>query len=133
MADQRIVIFDGVCNLCNGAVAFIIARDPARRFRFAPMQTDAARALIERHYAPDAELDTFLLIKDGACLARSDAALAIARELSRPWPLLGVLAIVPRPVRDAAYNLIARRRYRLFGRRDTCMTPGPDVRDRFLS
>lgn len=133
MADERVVIFDGVCNFCNGTVDFIIARDRGRRFRFAPMQTDAARALIDRYYAPGVEPDTFLLIRDGTCLVRSDAAVAIARELTWPWPLLGALAIVPRPIRDACYGLFARHRYRLFGRRDACRTPGPEIRDRFLS
>lgn len=132
MDSPYVVIFDGVCNLCNGTVRFIIARDPERRFRFAPMQSDAARALIDRHYAPVTELDTFLVIKDDACLVRSDAALAVARELTWPWPLLGALAVVPKGFRDYLYGVLARRRYKLFGRRDECIVPAESVRDRFL-
>lgn len=132
MDSPYVVVFDGVCNLCNGTVRFIIARDPERKFRFAPMQSDAARALIDRHYAPGAELDTFLVIKGDSCLVRSDAALAIAGELPWPWPLVGAFKALPRPLRDAVYNAVARRRYRLFGRTDACMVPAEDVSDRFL-
>lgn len=132
MERSYIIIFDGVCNLCNGTVAFIIRHDPARKFRFAPMQSAAARALIERHYEPVTELDTFLLIQGDTCLVRSDAALAIAGELTWPWRLLAGLRIVPRTVRDYVYRLVARNRYNLFGKREVCMVPGRDVRDRFL-
>jgi len=127
-----VVVYDGVCNLCNGIVRFIIRHDSGRKFRFAPMQSEAGRSLIDRHYEPDAELDTFLVIGGGVCRVRSDAALAIVRELDRPWPLLGGLRCVPGPVRDFLYGLVARRRYRLFGRRESCRLPDPEVADRFL-
>lgn len=128
----RIVIFDGVCNLCSRAARFVIRHDRAGRFRFAPAQSDAGRRLLVRCGQDPDRLETFVLIKDGRACLRSDAALAIVRELDRPWPALGILRLVPRPWRDALYDLIARRRYRWFGRRDACLTPTADIRARFL-
>lgn len=133
MSARYTLVFDGVCNLCNGVVRFIVARDPEAKFRFVPMQSDAARPLIERHHGGRDELDTFLLVRDEECLTRSDAALAIARELPWPWPLLAAFKILPRALRDFAYDALASRRYRLFGRRDACVVPTPAVRDRFLA
>ncbi len=127
-----IIVYDGVCNLCNGVVRFIIERDPAARFRFAPMQGQAARALIEEYDLPGPVLETFVLIADGHCLVRSDAALAIARDLRQPWPLLTGCRHVPRPVRDFVYNFLAQRRYRWFGRRDECLIPDAEIASRFL-
>jgi len=132
MNGSCIVVFDGICNFCNGAVNFIIKRDPARKFRFVPMQSDTARTLMEQYYSPVDELDTFLLIKDGSCLVRTDAALAIAAELIWPWRLCAAFGVVPRTFRDYLYRLFARNRYRLFGRKASCMVPAPDIRDRFL-
>ena len=133
----NIVIFDGVCRFCSGTVDFVIARDPARKFKFAPMQSESARTLIEQHYrgcteSPNVDLETFLLIKDDRCLVRSDAALAIAGELAWPWPLLTGLRVVPRKLRDYAYDRFAASRYRLFGKRTTCRMPDASIRDRFL-
>jgi predicted DCC family thiol-disulfide oxidoreductase YuxK len=119
--DHPAILFDGVCNLCNGAVQFIIARDPSAQFRFAPLDSAAARSLIDE------------ATPRGQMYTRSAAALRIARRLRFPWPLLYGFIIVPRPLRDAVYDLIARHRYRWFGKRDTCMVPTPDLRSRFLA
>lgn len=127
-----LVLFDGVCNLCNGFVQFVIARDPHGRFQFAALQSETARRLLERHGAPDPLPDAIVLVEDGRLYTRSTAALRIARQLTFPWPLTAVCFVVPRPVRDWAYALIARRRYRWFGRRETCMMPTPELRARFL-
>ena len=132
MQGAYIVVFDGICNFCNGAVNFIIKRYPARKFKFAPMQSETARTLIEQYYSPVEELDTFLLIKDDACLVRTEAALAIAAELIWPWRLCAVFGVVPRTFRDCLYKLFASNRYTLFGRKESCMVPAPSVRDRFL-
>ena len=130
MADgaERIVLFDGVCNLCNGAVRFILARDPEARFRFASLQSDVARRLLNG--APPAE--TMVLIEAGKVHTKSDAALRIARQLHAPWPLLYGFVAIPRSLRDAVYDWVARHRYAWFGKRDVCMLPTPQMRGRFL-
>ncbi|HKW03130.1 MAG TPA: DCC1-like thiol-disulfide oxidoreductase family protein [Vicinamibacterales bacterium] len=115
---ERVVLFDGVCNLCNGLVQFIIRRDPHARFKFAAMTSF--------------EDDTLVLVEDGRKYVRSDAVLRIARRLRAPWPLLYAFIVVPRPLRDWAYDIVARRRYRWFGRREACMVPTPELRARFV-
>jgi predicted DCC family thiol-disulfide oxidoreductase YuxK len=127
-----LVLFDGVCNLCNGVVQFVIARDPRGRFQFGALQSAAARRVIEEHGAPDPLPDAIVLVEDGRLYTRSTAALRIARRLTFPWPLAAVFLAVPRPFRDRAYALVASRRYRWFGRRETCMVPTPELRARFI-
>ena len=134
MCDNRkIVIFDGVCNLCNAAVNHIIERDPESLFRFAPMQSDIAKTLIAQHQGPGFDSETILFIKNGVCYERSDAILEIMKELSGYGFRVGILKLTPKPIRDGLYYLIARNRYRLFGKREQCMMPTQDVRDRFLA
>jgi predicted DCC family thiol-disulfide oxidoreductase YuxK len=129
---QAVVLFDGVCHFCDAAVRFIIARDPTGRFRFASLQSPLAERLLEgRGCASDAR-DSIVLIEGEACFERSTAALRIARRLRWPWPILAVGLLVPRPMRDAAYDFVANRRYRWFGRREHCRIPGPEERARFL-
>ncbi len=127
-----VVLFDGVCNVCNGAVNFILERDPGGYFRFAALQSEAARPLLAAARLPATFLDNIVLVEDGACYARSTAALRIVRRLAWPWPLLYAAVIVPRPVRDFVYDWIAKNRYRWFGRRETCRLPAPAERERFL-
>lgn len=133
--EPAIILFDGVCNLCSRSVRFVIRRDPHARFRFAALQSDAARrACAGVGATPPAvvEPDTIIVIVNGRALERSDAALAIAARLGFPWRLLAALRIVPRPIRDAAYRFVARNRYRWFGRTDACMVPTPELRARFI-
>lgn len=132
MDNRYIVIFDGVCNFCNGAVNFIIKRDPNGVFAFTPMQSELALELMDRYSLPDLGEDTFVLIKDGHCFVFSSAALEISRDLTGFWCLFNVFRLVPTPIRDACYKLFARNRYKLFGRRDTCMVPSQEVRSRFV-
>ena len=129
---RHIVIFDGVCNFCNGSVNFIIKRDPRALFAFTPRQHRCGQSLIQEYKVPELAADAILLIKNGQCYLRTDAVLEITRDLSGLWFLLGVFKIVPRPLRDYFYNLFARNRYRLFGKRDSCMIPAADVRSRFI-
>ncbi len=117
------ILFDGVCNLCNGFVQFVIARDPEARFRFAALQSDAARRLVEGIGLAGPLPDSIILVDDGRAYVKSTAALRIARGLRAPWPLAYGLMAVPRWLRDEVYDLVARRRYRWFGRRDACMVP----------
>lgn len=129
---HAVVLFDGVCNLCAGVVRFVARRDPHARFRFASLQSDAARALLASAGAPSPLPDSIVLLEDGRVFVESDAALRIARGLRFPWPLLASLLALPRFVRDPAYRVVARRRYRWFGRKDSCMVPTPELRARFL-
>lgn len=126
------MLFDGLCNLCSGAVDFIIDRDPRAELRFAALQSDAARPLLARCGLPAEHPGSIVLVEDGRCYRRSTAALRIARRLTFPWPLLYALLLVPRPLRDAVYDWVARNRYGWFGKRDRCRTPTPDLRSRFL-
>jgi len=127
-----VVLFDGVCNLCNGSVRFVIERDPHKHFQFAPLQSETATTLIGGTANPLAMPDSIVLVDDGRLYVRSTAALRIARRLRFPWPLLWVFMAVPRPLRDWVYDVIARHRYGWFGKRDTCMVPTKEIRDRFL-
>ena len=126
------ILFDGVCNLCNGFVQFVIARDPQARFRFAALTSDAAQSLLRQSAVSTPVPDSIVLIEDGRAYFRSDAALRIVRHLTFPWPLLYAFAIVPRFIRDGVYDVVAARRYQWFGRRDVCMIPTPELRRRFL-
>ena len=129
--EPAVVLFDGVCNLCNGAVQFVIRRDPRERFRLAAQQSEAASALLSQ--AGSGPLpDSLVLVEEGRIWTRSAAVLRIARGLRWPWPLAYGLIVVPRPLRDWAYARIARNRYRWFGRRDSCMVPIPELQQRFL-
>ena len=128
-----VILFDGVCNLCSGAVQFVIARDPHAQFRFAALQSDAAAARL-RPFGHRGQLpDSVALIEGDRLYTGSTAVLRIARHLRAPWPLAYWLVAVPRPLRDWLYRLVARRRYRWFGRRESCFAPPSDLRDRFLS
>lgn len=135
MNNKHIIIFDGVCNLCNSSVNFIICRDPAAKFLFAPMQTELDESLLKQYYDDGTDIeniDTFLLIKNEQCFTKSDAALEIAKDLSSFWKLCVVFKIIPRTVRDIFYNLIARNRYAVFGKKDKCMIPSQELMSRFI-
>jgi predicted DCC family thiol-disulfide oxidoreductase YuxK len=129
-----LLLFDGVCNLCNGFVTFVIDRDPAAVFRFASLQSEAGRAALRAHgrTVPSGDPETILLIEDGRVYERSTAALRVARRLRGSCKLLYALRIVPRALRDAVYGWVARHRYGWFGRRDSCRVPTPALRARFL-
>jgi predicted DCC family thiol-disulfide oxidoreductase YuxK len=132
---SSIVLFDGVCNLCNASVQFIIDRDPAQRFRFAPLQSDFAKELLRERgvTVPEGDPDTIILVEGERVHVRSGAALRIARHLSGAWKLLAVFLVVPWFLRDLGYLIVAKLRYRLFGKSDTCRVPTPELRARFLA
>jgi predicted DCC family thiol-disulfide oxidoreductase YuxK len=126
-------LFDGVCHLCNGFVRFIIERDPAARFQFGALQSDAAqRLLASAGCSSPATPQALVLLEDGYAFTRSTAALRIVRRLSFPWPLAYGFVVIPRPLRDAIYDWVARHRDRWFGRLDRCAVPTPEQRRRFL-
>ncbi len=135
--EAPLILYDGVCGLCHRLVRFVLARDPAGRFRFAALQSTLARDILARHGRDPRDLDTLYLVlghgrPDERLLRRSDAALWILRELGGPWRAAGALRVVPARLRDLGYDLVARTRYRLFGRYDTCPLPDPRHRARFL-
>ena len=128
----RIVLFDGVCNVCNGAVNFIIDRDPESRFRFASLQSEAGRGLALRHGIGE-DVRTIVLIEDGKAYTESTAVLRLTRGLAGPWPLAYYAVFVPRVLRDVFYRWFAANRYKWFGKREVCRVPTPEIRERFLS
>lgn len=130
--DDRTLLFDGVCNLCNAWVRFVIRRDPGRRFRMASIQSEPGRAILRWAGLPEEDVDTMAFLDGGRVFTRSDAFLNAIRYFRWPWPWLAAAKVVPRPLRDWLYNRVARNRYRLFGRQDTCMLPSPEDRERFL-
>lgn len=132
---KGVILFDGVCNLCNASVQWVIERDPKGRFHFGALQSQAARAaLLDADPSVDVDglPDSVLLVDSDGVHQRSTAALRVARGLGFPYSLLWAAVIVPRPVRDWAYRLIARNRYRWFGRKDSCMVPTPELAERFI-
>ncbi len=127
-----VVVFDGVCNLCVGSVGFIVRHEKTPALRFAPIQSATGARLVRELGFDPADAKTFVIVEDGRAHVRSNAAIRLARYLRWPWRLLGAAWIVPRPIRDHAYDWVARNRYRWFGRRDTCLVPTPALRSRFL-
>lgn len=129
---DSIVLFDGVCNFCNHSVHFIIDRDLRRRYKFAALQSDIGRQLLAENHLDPATINSVVLLENGRCFTKSTAALRIAGNLRFPWRLCAALRIIPSFVRDPIYNLIAKNRYRLFGKSDACRIPTPALRERFL-
>lgn len=126
------MLFDGVCNFCNASVNFVIFRDKAGYFKFAPLQSEIGKELAAKHGIDKIETDSVIVVEDEKVYTHSSAALRIARKLDGIWSWVYTFIIVPRPIRDFFYKLFAKHRYRLFGRQDACMLPTPEVRARFL-
>lgn len=127
-----VILFDGVCNFCNGYVNYVIDHDPADYFRFASLQSEAGAALAGRHGIDVTELSTVVLIENGRAYARSGAVLRVLRRLTGPARLLWPLIVIPGPLRDAVYRFVAARRYRWFGKQEACRLPTEADRMRFL-
>ena len=130
---ERIVYFDGVCNVCNASVQFIIKRDKKARFKFAPLQGVNGQKILEKLNKDNTEFDTFILSENDKIYQKSTAALRVIKELSGLWPLLYGFIIIPAFIRDFFYGLIAGNRYRLFGKKESCMVPTPEIKSRFLT
>ena len=125
-------MFDGVCNFCNDSVNFIIEHDSKNHFRFASLQSEIGSELLAEHGFNPAFVDSIILIENQTAFIHSTAALKIARNLDGRWSRLYVFIIAPKFIRDFCYRLFAKYRYKLFGKRDNCMIPTPEVRERFL-
>jgi len=130
-AVRRILFFDGVCGLCNWSIDFVLNRDRRGDFQFAPLQGETAQALLEA--ADTADLNTMVLWVDGRTYRKSAAAVRVLWQLDPVWQCLGTLLwLIPLPIRNLGYTLVASNRYRLFGKKDTCRLPSPQERARFL-
>lgn len=132
MDNKNIILFDGVCNLCNGAVKFIIKNDTKNKFQFASLQSKIGQELLEKHHLSTINLDSFVLISDEKHFTRSTAALKVCQKLGKFWQLLYVFIVVPAFIRNFFYDYIAKNRYRWFGKNDACMMPTKAIKSRFL-
>ncbi|RYF87721.1 MAG: thiol-disulfide oxidoreductase DCC family protein [Chitinophagaceae bacterium] len=133
MTDAPIILFDGVCNLCNGSVQYVIKHDKAARFKFASLQSEAGQKLLLQHKLPVTDYNSFILVENGKIYTKSTAALMVAQQLDGVVKILYVFRIIPAFIRDAVYNFVAQNRYRFFGKKNQCMIPSPSLRNRFLN
>jgi predicted DCC family thiol-disulfide oxidoreductase YuxK len=130
--EHPILVFDGVCNLCNGAIQFIIPRDPEGKIRFAPLQSELGVDIRDQSGISTDNLETVVFVDDGLAYTKSDAAIRIGEQLGGVFRLLSLGRLVPRRLRDRIYDFVAENRYDWFGQKDQCMIPDEDVSDRFL-
>lgn len=127
----NIILFDGVCNLCNSSVQFIIKWDPNGYFSFAPLQEEAGKKLLATHHIKT-NMDSLILISNNTFYQKSSAALEICRHLQGGWKLLYAFKLIPRFIRDPLYTYIAKNRYKWFGKKTSCMIPTAENKKRFL-
>ncbi len=129
---KQIILFDGLCNLCNSSVQFIIKRDSKNRFKFSSLQSSFGSKKLQAFGLSSKDLYSIILVNEGTYLQKSDAALEIAKNLQQPWPLFYAFKIIPRFFRDWIYDLIAKNRYSWFGKKDSCMIPTQELKSRFI-
>jgi predicted DCC family thiol-disulfide oxidoreductase YuxK len=132
MHSEPVILFDGVCNFCNAAVNFVIKRDKHKVIKFASLQSEAGRIMIQRFSLPGEDMRSFLLVENNTVYNRSTAALKVCRYLNGLWPICYGMMIVPLFIRNGVYDWIAKNRYKWFGQRNECMVPTPDLKARFL-
>lgn len=132
MKNKKIILFDGVCNLCNQSVQFVIDRDTNDRFLFASLQSDFGQNILTKHELNTSNFDSIILVDKDRIYQKSSAALRIAKELKFPWSLLTIFLILPAFIRDFGYNYVAKNRYNWFGKQESCWMPTPELRSKFL-
>ena len=132
MTQPPVVLFDGVCNLCNSSVQFLIRRDKHERLRFASLQSEFGQETLKKFNLPEKEFNSFVFLENEKIYLRSAAALRIAYYLGGCWRIFQIFWIVPPFIRNAIYDLIARNRYKWFGKKTECMMPSPELKKRFL-
>ena len=130
---KKIILFDGVCNLCNSSVQFVIKRDKRDIFRYAALQSDIGEQLVTQRHIDTSKVDSIILIEPGvAYYTKSDAALEIAKELGGLWKLTSIFTWIPTSIRNAIYDFVAKNRYKWFGKQESCMIPTPELKAKFL-
>jgi predicted DCC family thiol-disulfide oxidoreductase YuxK len=130
--EHPVILFDGICNLCNQLVNFVILHDPKAKFRFAALQSAAGQKLLGQLHLPLDDFNTFILVESNRYHKKSTAALRVLKELNGLWSVFYVFVLVPSPIRNFFYNIIANNRYQFFGKREQCLVPTPDIKKRFL-
>ncbi|MDP5045025.1 MAG: thiol-disulfide oxidoreductase DCC family protein [Leeuwenhoekiella sp.] len=130
--DSKIILFDGVCNLCNGAINFVIKQDSKAVFKFASLQSETGMRLLKKHKIDPQKTDSIILVEEDKVSVKSTAALRISRFLDKGYPLLYGFMIIPGFIRNYVYDFIARNRYKWFGKKESCMIPTPELKSRFL-
>jgi predicted DCC family thiol-disulfide oxidoreductase YuxK len=137
VSGRHLILYDGVCGLCNRLNAFVLPRDPQGKFHFAPLQSEVSHEILRRYGRDPGELNTFYIVSDygsdsSRLLSKTDAALFVARQIGGLWRLATILSVVPASLRNVFYDLIARYRYRIFGRHDSCPIPRAEHKSRFI-
>jgi predicted DCC family thiol-disulfide oxidoreductase YuxK len=130
--NKKIVLFDGVCNLCNNSVQFILKRDKKNQFLFGSLQGITGQGYLRKFNLPANTFNSFMLVEDDTLYSRSAAALRMLKHLGGGWSLLYAFIIIPKFIRDAIYNLVAKNRYKWFGKKDECWIPTPALKAKFL-
>jgi predicted DCC family thiol-disulfide oxidoreductase YuxK len=130
--ENPIILFDGVCNLCNSSVQFVIKHDKKKKFNFAPLQSDAGQALLKRYHLPKTISNSFVLIQNNIAYSKSTAALKVAKQLNGAIKILYIFIIFPTFIRNWVYDLIAKNRYKWFGKQAHCIMPTAELQNRFL-
>ncbi|GBF18999.1 MULTISPECIES: thiol-disulfide oxidoreductase DCC family protein [Arenibacter] len=132
--NNKIILFDGVCNLCNSSVQYVIRRDKSNAYRFAALQSEIGKKLVEQRGIDTSQIDSIILIEPGvAYYTKSTAALKIARSFGGVWQLTSVFEWIPEKIRDWVYDYIAKNRYKWYGKKEVCMVPSPENNERFLT
>ncbi|SNT24598.1 Predicted thiol-disulfide oxidoreductase YuxK, DCC family [Ekhidna lutea] len=130
--EKPIIFFDGVCNLCNSSVLFVIKRDPKEKFLFASLQSKYAQENLPSTFTGEDSIQSIVLKQRSGIKTKSSAALTIAKNISGGWPIMYAFIIIPKFLRDWVYDIIAKNRYKWFGKKDQCMIPSPELKSRFL-
>ena len=130
--EKPILLFDGVCNLCNSTIQFVLKRDKKHYFKFASLQSNYGQLFLKKNKLPTSIYDTFILIEGNSYTIKSSAILKVFKQLSSLWPVLYIFIIIPKIIRDALYNIIAKNRYHIFGKKDSCMIPDKEIISRFM-
>jgi len=130
--DKTILLFDGICNLCNGWVQFVLKRNKSESIIFGSLQSVSGQELLKTHNLSQTQFDTLIVINQGKVYKKSQAVFILIKQLDFPWPVFAVFKIIPRFLSDKIYDLVARYRYNIFGKMDQCMIPKENVKDRFL-
>jgi len=133
MPKEHILLFDGVCHFCDRTVQFVIKHDKKAVFKFASLQSDAGQMLLIRHHLPLQDFDSFVYVNNDRVYTKSTAALHVLKELGGAFKLTFILIAIPRTIRDFGYSILAKNRYKWFGRKESCTLPSSEVRERFLS